>query len=79
VALDCALLVTLADLTSDHRVMVRYGVDGTVAQRTPVAAPIGLMARLPGEATVLAARRTGELELVWYDWHWIREPNPSAP
>jgi len=79
VALDCALLVTLADLTSDRRLMIRYGADGTVAQRTPVAAPIGLMARLPGEATVLAARRTGELELVWYDWHWIRESNPSAP
>jgi hypothetical protein len=78
VDLDCGLLVTLTDLTSDHRLMVRYDAGGGVAQVTPVAAPIGLVSRLPGEATLLAARRAGELELVWYDWHWIRETHSST-
>jgi hypothetical protein len=74
IALDCGLLLTLSDLTSDQRLLVRYGLDGTVDRVTPLDAPLGLVARLPGEQTVLAARRTGDLEMVWYDWHWAREP-----
>lgn len=77
VAIDCGLLLTLSDLTSDHRLLVRYGAGGTVDRITPLDAPLGLMARLPGEQSVLAARRTGDLELVWYDWHWAREPLAS--
>lgn len=78
VAIDCGLLLTLSDLTSDHRLLVRYGPGGTIDRVTPLDAPLGLVARLPGEPTVLAARRTGDLELVWYDWHWAREP-PASP
>jgi hypothetical protein len=79
VPLDCALLVTLSDLTADRRLLVRYGKGDQVARVTPLDAPLGLVAALPGETALLAARRAGELELVWYDWHWIREPSPSAP
>lgn len=74
VSLDCTLLLTLSDLTTDRRLLVRYGASDQVEQVTPLEAPIGLMARVPGEDAVLAARRAGELELVWYDWHWVREP-----
>ncbi len=77
VAIDCGVLITLSDLTSDHRLLVRYGAGGAIDRVTPLDAPLGLMARLPGEPTVLAARRTGDLELVWYDWHWAREPVAS--
>lgn len=77
VAIDCGLLLTLSDLTSDHRLLVRYNDLGAVDRVTPLDAPLGLVARLPGEHTVLAARRTGDLELVWYDWHWAREPAAS--
>ncbi len=77
VALDCGLLVTLSDLTSDRRLLVRYNTEGGIDRITPLDAPLGLVARLPGEQTVLAARRTGDLELVWYDWHWAREPVAS--
>ncbi len=77
VPIDCGLLLTLSDLTSDHRLLVRYGAGGTVDRVTPLDAPLGLMTRLPGEQAVLAARRTGDLELVWYDWHWAREPDAS--
>jgi hypothetical protein len=77
VAIDCGMLLTLSDLTSDRRLLVRYSAAGGIDRITPLDAPLGLVARLPGEQTVLAARRTGDLELVWYDWHWAREPVAS--
>lgn len=77
VPLDCGVLLTLSDLTGDRRLLVRYGAGGTLDRVTPLDAPLGLVARIPGEQAVLAARRTGELELVWYDWHWAREPIAS--
>ncbi len=78
VSLDCVLLVTLTDLTSDRRLLVRYGPDDRVDRVTALDAPVGLMLRVPGSPTVLAARRAGELELVWYDWRWIRESSSSG-
>jgi hypothetical protein len=77
VALDCTLLLTLSDLTADRRILVRYGATGRIERVTELEAPLGLIARLPGEESVLAARRAGELELVWYDWHWVREPSTT--
>lgn len=79
VALDCTVLLTLSDLTADRRLLVRYGADDRVARVTRLDAPLGLVARLPGEDAVLGARRTGELELVWYDWRRVREPDPPTP
>lgn len=79
VSLDCTLLLTLSDLTADRRLLVRYGPGDRVEQVTELDAPLGLIGRLPGEDAVLAARRAGELELVWYDWHWVREPSLQAP
>jgi hypothetical protein len=79
VALDCTVLLTLSDLTADRRILVRYGADDQVEHTTELDAPLGLVTRLPGEDAVLAARRAGELELVWYDWHWVREPSSLSP
>jgi len=79
VALDCTLLLTLSDLSSDRRLLVRYGAGDRVERVTELDAPLGLVARLPGEDAVLGARRAGELELVWYDWRWVGEPNPPTP
>lgn len=78
VALDCVLLVTLTDLTSDRRLLVRYGPDDQVARVTALDAPLGLVTRIPGRPTVLGARRAGELELVWYDWRWIRASSSTG-
>jgi hypothetical protein len=78
VALDCTLLLTLSDVASDRRLLVRYGADDQVERITRVDAPLGLVARIPGEQRVLAARRAGELELVWYDWRWVREPGSAG-
>lgn len=78
VPLDCATLVTLSDMTSDRRLLVRYGAGERVEKITALNAPLGLMARIPGTRTVLGARRAGELELVWYDWRWVREPSSAG-
>ena len=74
VAIECGVLVTLSDLTGDRRLLLRYSESGRLEKVTLLDAPLGLMARLTGANAVLAARRAGTLELVWYDWRWIREP-----
>jgi hypothetical protein len=76
VALDCAVLLTLADLQGDRRVLARYDAAGRVARLTSLEAPLGMVAAL-GEGSLLAARRAGELELVWYSWRWVRDPADS--
>jgi hypothetical protein len=78
VSLDCSLVLTLSDLTSDRRILVRYDADDQVDRLTRVNAPVGFMARIPGTSTLLGARRAGELELVWYDWRWVREPSSAG-
>lgn len=75
VALDCGWLLTLTDLASDQRLLLRYDPAGTLARVTPLEAPFGLVAGRPAAATLLAARRAGAMELVWYAWHWDRDPN----
>lgn len=76
VALDCAVLLTLSDLRSDQRLLVRYDAPGRVVRVTPLEAPLGMVTTL-GDASLLAARRAGELELVWYTWRWVRDPAVS--
>lgn len=78
VSLDCSLVLTLSDLTSDRRILVRYGAGDRVERLTRVDAPMGLMTRIPGTSTLLGARRAGELELVWYDWRWVRDPSTAG-
>ncbi len=77
VALDCAVLLTLSDLRSDRRLMARYDAAGRVVRVTPLEAPLGMVTAL-GDASLLAARRAGELELVWYTWRWVRDPGDSS-
>lgn len=73
VSLDCGWLLTLSDLRSDRRLLLRYDDRGGLARVTPLDAPFGVMAGRPTEGTLLAARRAGGLELVWYQWRWVRE------
>jgi hypothetical protein len=74
IELDCGLLLTLTDLTSDARLLLRFGVDGGLVRVVALDAPLGLIMRLPGERSLLAARRAGGLELVWYTWRWNDDP-----
>lgn len=77
VALDCAVLLTLTDLRSDRRLLARYDAAGEVVRMTPLNAPLGMVTAV-GDASLLAARRAGELELVWYTWRWVRDPGDPS-
>jgi hypothetical protein len=82
-ALDCGAIQTLADLSSLSRLLVRYDGAGRVARVARVEAPFGLMLSRPEERMLVGARRTGAegsaLELVFYQWRWVRESNLSSP
>ncbi len=75
--LDCGWLVTLADLESDARLLLRYDEAGRLVRVAPLSAPFGIVSGEPATATLLAARRAGRLELVWYRWRWASGPNET--
>ena len=70
IALDCGTLVSVASLAGDQRLLLRWDGADDLVKVTPLTAPFGLVARLPGERALLAARRAGGLELVTYRWQW---------
>jgi hypothetical protein len=78
-ALDCGTLLSVASLAGDQRLLVRWDAADRLAKVTPHAVPFGLVARLPGERALLAARRAGGLELVTYRWRWSPDSLPSIP
>lgn len=75
-AIDCGTLLSVASLAGDQRLLVRWDAADQLAKVTPLAAPFGLVARLPGERALLAARRAGGLELVTYRWRWSPDSLP---
>ena len=62
-------LQMLADLTSDHRVLVLYDRNGELVNAVPIEAPIGLAASNVESRTLMAVRRLNRMELVCYGWH----------
>lgn len=80
--LDCGAIQTVADLSSLSRLLVRYDGAGRVARVARVEAPLGLMLSLPEDRMLVGARRTGAggsaLELVFYEWRWVRAPKLSS-
>lgn len=79
IALDCGTLVSVASLAGDMRLLLRWDAAGRFVKATPLAAPFALVARLPGEQALLAARRAGGLELVTYRWRWSPDSLASLP
>ena len=68
-ALDSLLLLTIADLNSDRRMLVlAHPVDG-VRRVTVIDVPLGTVA-IDRKSNVLAARRSDRLELIGYAWRW---------
>ena len=78
-ALDCGTLLSVASLAGDQRLLVRWDAADQLVKVTSLAAPFGLVARLPGEQALLAARRAGALELVTYRWRWTPDSLSSLP
>lgn len=57
---------TLADLTSELRVLVLYDSSGTVLRRSEIRAPMALVASSPGEGLVLGVVSLERFELLIY-------------
>ena len=69
--LDRGWVQTLADLTSDRRVIVLYDEAGQHVRSVHLDVPLGLAISLPEERVLFASRRTNALEIVRYEWRWV--------
>lgn len=63
-------LQTLADITSDVRVLVYYDQRGRVVSRRRIDAPLGFCGADDPRNVLLAVRVTEHPEVVFYDWRW---------
>jgi hypothetical protein len=79
VPLDCGAVQTLTDLTSEARLLVRYDGAGRIARVLPIDSPVGLVLSRPAERELVAMRRAGGLEVVFYQWRWVRGEAPLDP
>ncbi len=79
VPLDCGVLLPLANLAGDQRLLLRFDNSGRFRLLTAVDAPIGFVASRPDAQELIAARRVGALELVRYSWRWIPDGDAIPP
>jgi len=70
VPLGDQLLQTLADLSSDLRIILVYDRTGRVLRRKTLQAPVGFLTSCPDRHLLIAARWVGSLDLVGYRWRW---------
>lgn len=70
VPLDSGFIQTFLDLTSEERMFLLYDSSGAFIRAMRLAAPVTMLASIPGERILLAARRTTTLEIVRYTWTW---------
>lgn len=76
VVLDSLLLVTIADVNSDRRLLALVHLRDGVRRVTELNVPIGLIG-IGSQGEILAARRTDQFELVRYGWKWATAINPT--
>lgn len=72
VPLDAGFLRTLADLTSDRRLLLLYDGSEHLVRVRSLDVPIGLHASLPSARLLLAVRRTNHAEVVVYERTWLQ-------
>jgi hypothetical protein len=66
-----ALLQTIANLTSDDRLFLRYGEEADGPEHTTLThVPMGFLHSDPKSRRALAVRDVGRVELVLYEWRW---------
>jgi hypothetical protein len=75
--LDRGYVQTIADVASDHRVLVRYDERGRVTATRVLAVPIGFAASIIEKRTLIAARRINHVEVVKYRWRWSDSSTPN--
>lgn len=65
---------TLADLTSDRRVLVAYAADGTRVSATLVDAPVGVASATRDMRYLVGSRGASRPDVVLYGWRWRNNP-----
>ena len=73
IPIDRGFLQTLADVTSEMRVLILYDTPGVAVRSTRLDIPPGFVAAIPARRTRIAARTMNGLELVGYRWRWSDE------
>ena len=67
----------LANLRSDQRLLIRYGIDGEQRATRELDAPLGLLGSLVSQRLIVGTRDLGSrTEAVLYRWRW-RQEDPS--
>ncbi len=64
------ILQTLADLTSDRRLILVFDEVGSLVGHRLLEAPLGFVASGSGEQVLIAVRRLNRVEVVRYEWRW---------
>jgi hypothetical protein len=61
---------TIADLTSDRRLLVAYGPDGKQRSASLIDAPLGISGATPDLRYLIGVRGANAPEIVLYRWRW---------
>ena len=70
VPLDSGFLQVLAERSGERRAMVLYDRQGRLHRVSEMTAILGVLETVPSSRRLLMLRRTGEPELVLYEWGW---------
>lgn len=70
IAFPGGAIQTIADLASDTRIVVIFDSNGRAIRASTLDTPLGFVAAAPTKPLLLAARNTGTLELVLYEFVW---------
>lgn len=77
IPLDKGYIQVLANLRSDQRLLIRYGIDGEQRATRELDAPVGLLGSLVSQRLIVGIRDLGSrTEAVMYRWQW-RQEDPS--
>ena len=70
VVLDSAIVITLTDLTSNARILLRLSPSGEPQQAVLLNSPFGVVNAERKNSVLVGLRQAGGRELVLYRWNW---------
>lgn len=73
VPLDSSMVMTLSDLTSNSRLLIRLSWTGGPQEVTALTMPFALVGAAPTAPLLIGMREVGHAELVVYGWSWKGE------
>jgi hypothetical protein len=69
---------TLADATSDERIILVYGPDGALLRHSRISAAFGLIHSNPEIGLILGLQDFGTPEVIGFRWHWTQLRSPAS-